>query len=221
MHLNKEDPPMSTIVRRLPDDVDAYELYHHGIKGQKWGVRRYQNADGSLTPAGQKRYEKVKNVSYRDYTYDLNEKSRALDLLLDSYERGTYSNDESATTVTSFNPISGQTSYAKAPNKQSVIRDKKRLENERKKLDEFFNTCTIDDINKIDEYRKKAKAGNAMMLISLPAIASVILPTVPITLPTLSLAAAGAIVGTVGMAFSDAYKIEEEDYIRSKMYKKG
>lgn len=32
------------------------ELYHHGIKGQKWGVRRYQNKDGSLTPAGRKRY---------------------------------------------------------------------------------------------------------------------------------------------------------------------
>ena len=32
------------------------ELYHHGIKGQKWGVRRYQNADGSLTNAGTKRY---------------------------------------------------------------------------------------------------------------------------------------------------------------------
>lgn len=32
------------------------ELYHHGIKGQRWGIRRYQNADGTLTSAGQKRY---------------------------------------------------------------------------------------------------------------------------------------------------------------------
>lgn len=32
------------------------ELYHHGIKGMKWGVRRYQNPDGSLTIAGKARY---------------------------------------------------------------------------------------------------------------------------------------------------------------------
>lgn len=34
------------------------ELMHWGIKGMKWGVRRYQNKDGSLTPAGKKRYDK-------------------------------------------------------------------------------------------------------------------------------------------------------------------
>lgn len=32
------------------------ELHHWGIKGMKWGQRRYQNKDGSLTPAGRKRY---------------------------------------------------------------------------------------------------------------------------------------------------------------------
>ena len=32
------------------------ELYHYGVKGQKWGVRRYQYADGTLTPAGKKHY---------------------------------------------------------------------------------------------------------------------------------------------------------------------
>lgn len=32
-------------------------LEHHGIKGQKWGIRRYQNADGSLTEEGKRRYD--------------------------------------------------------------------------------------------------------------------------------------------------------------------
>lgn len=32
------------------------DLQHHGIKGQRWGVRRFQNSNGSLTPAGKKRY---------------------------------------------------------------------------------------------------------------------------------------------------------------------
>lgn len=33
-------------------------LIHHGVKGQKWGVRRYQNSDGSLTAAGKRRVKR-------------------------------------------------------------------------------------------------------------------------------------------------------------------
>lgn len=50
------------------------ELYHFGIKGQKWGVRRYQNADGSLTEEGRARYGKTngKEKFAKDLFNDLN-----------------------------------------------------------------------------------------------------------------------------------------------------
>lgn len=40
----------------MNDYREFTEIYHHGILGQKWGVRRYQNPDGTLTPEGKKRY---------------------------------------------------------------------------------------------------------------------------------------------------------------------
>ena len=39
--------------------ISDEELYHYGIKGMRWGIRRYQNPDGSLTPAGIRRLEKA------------------------------------------------------------------------------------------------------------------------------------------------------------------
>lgn len=42
------------------------ELYHHGVQGMKWGVRRYQNADGSLTAAGKRRRAKAESAQKKE-----------------------------------------------------------------------------------------------------------------------------------------------------------
>lgn len=71
------------------------ELQHHGIKGQKWGRRRFQNKDGTLTPAGKKRYERdAMEKGYKNFDessgvyYKKNKKGREnLDFDADRYSR--------------------------------------------------------------------------------------------------------------------------------------
>lgn len=51
-------------------------LAHHGILGQKWGVRRYQNEDGTLTPAGKKRYsDNPSNIQTKTTTSRLTDRN--------------------------------------------------------------------------------------------------------------------------------------------------
>ena len=62
---NTYDEDDTMYYMRYGDDL---YLEHHGIKGMKWGIRRYQNPDGSLTPEGRKRYaqKNLKNAKVRN-----------------------------------------------------------------------------------------------------------------------------------------------------------
>lgn len=64
-------------------EIEYYPDYleHHGIKGMKWGIRRYQNEDGSLTSEGRKRYTEIDKASgYYKNTVDRTRKGANIGL---------------------------------------------------------------------------------------------------------------------------------------------
>ena len=70
-------------------DKDLNELFHHGVKGQKWGVRRYQNQDGTLTEEGKSRYgsqsDANKNSTEEEKLIDKLKKENELNKVVDTY----------------------------------------------------------------------------------------------------------------------------------------
>lgn len=75
------------------------ELYHHGVKGMKWGQRRYQNTDGSLTPAGKKRYSDDNSNSLSTQTPSkpsLSRKNKSFHRLYNRYKNRGYNDLDAA-----------------------------------------------------------------------------------------------------------------------------
>ena len=66
---------MTRIIREK--DMDLKSFSHYGIKGMKWGRRRYQNKDGSLTPAGKARYNYPHQSEREKSTNNTNTKKSA------------------------------------------------------------------------------------------------------------------------------------------------
>ena len=60
-------------------------LQHHGVKGQRWGVRRYQYSDGSLTPMGRRRMNSTDNDNRK--VYKVNKLTKSLPYIINGQQR--------------------------------------------------------------------------------------------------------------------------------------
>jgi hypothetical protein len=114
-------------VRHLRSD----ELQHHGVKGQKWGVRRYQNYDGSLKNAAKKRYISKTLNSLQRHKADA------------EFRRDRYTNYSKA--------IETSIEKAKLKGKDKKVEKKEKV---LKKYQELKNTA-INEIKQVDSATKK------------------------------------------------------------------
>jgi len=134
--------------------MSDYVLYHHGIKGMRWGVRRYQNKDGSLTPAGKKRQAKQDYRNAKDSAFAKYEKS--IGSIEKGYKRGQMlSKKDQAREEAAENEYNKAAAKAKSDYKKAKadIKSEKRAARLQKK----YPGKSIESIDKYYDEQKKSR----------------------------------------------------------------
>lgn len=115
--------------------MNKIELYHHGVKGMKWGVRRYQNKDGSLTSKGRIRYSNNFINSIQNQKVSSIQKTGSLESL------AVY-----ALSIAAYSGIKyGAYQYA-------IYKDRKKCD---KELNDYYNNRDIKDLKSAPKLKKK------------------------------------------------------------------
>ena len=134
------------------------EIYHYGIQGMKWGVRRYQRADGTLTPAGEKRYAKqIRKAEKRAVNRNPSNKAT-----LRPYRDSTGENFDRVEKEF-HDSFKNDKQYRKLSEKAFDLEKKRLLFEEPyyRKFEQYDDTRYIDELYKNKEYVKLTKQSKA------------------------------------------------------------
>lgn len=130
--------------------ISEDDLYHYGIKGMKWGVRRYQNPDGSLTKLGKKRYGSISDDKLQKSLYKQVKKARA--------EQSDWSNQWRVDNTIGKNSKAVQDRYREDLRKYRSSDEYKRAMKKLEDLDKRFERGKIDPNQYDKEYENIQKS---------------------------------------------------------------
>ena len=128
--------------------IMSNDLQHWGIKGMKWGVRRYQNADGSLTPAGVKRYRNEAG----DIERKLAKGSKNDEDTIESYENSLRKIKTASTALEGVRRVKGEMDANNESSNRS--RSEKRIRSEANKMSDYELAKQVQRMNMEENYTR-------------------------------------------------------------------